>query len=176
MKIAIIGDFHIPSRAEKIPETIYKKLKKEEPDQILCTGDIGSSKTKSKLKEIAETKIVKGNTDRESFPEEIQQEIQGNNILLIHGSQAVPRGNKDQLKYIAQEKGAEILVSGHTHTLNTDMEEDILLINPGSATGAWSGGGASPKPSFIICQVEGNEIKIKKIKEESEEEETYELN
>lgn len=174
MKIAAIGDFHIPNRSKEIPKEIYRKLKSEKPNIILCTGDTNREILK-KLKEIAETKTVKGNMDRVPYPEKIKEEIKNVHILVIHGNQVVPRGNKDQLRYLAEEENADILITGHTHQIETDKIKNTLIINPGSATGAWSGGGINPEPSFITIQIKEKEIKLKKIYENREEEEEYEL-
>ncbi len=175
MKIAIIGDFHIPTRSPKIPEKINKKLKEESPELILCTGDLIQQNILKKLEKIAKTKTVKGNMDRITQPDSVQIQEQGTKIMMIHGDQVNPRGNKDQLRYIAQENRADILIHGHTHKLNIDKINEKILINPGSATGAPSGGRTRSKPSFVTLKI-NEKITIKKIYEEKEEEETYELN
>ncbi len=175
MKIAIIGDFHIPSRASKIPEKIENKLKKEEPDLILCTGDLTNKKTLERLKKISEVKVVQGNMDKGPYPEKIEKNINGNKVIMIHGSQVVPRGNKDRLTYIAKENNADIIISGHTHQINTEKRNGTLLLNPGSATGAWSGGGANPEPSLLTLEIQDGNAKVKEIYIDREEEEEYEL-
>ncbi|MFW5902812.1 MAG: YfcE family phosphodiesterase [archaeon] len=175
MKIAAIGDFHIPSRAHEIPSKIKSKLKKESPDLILCTGDLITKKTLKQLEEIAETRTVQGNMDKERHPEKIDIEEKNKKITVIHGNQVIPRGNKDQLTYIAKEKESDILIHGHTHKLDVEKIKGVLLINPGSATGVWSGGLSSQGPSFIILKI-NQKIKIKKIYENREEEEIYEFN
>ncbi len=175
MKIAVIGDFHIPSRVRKIPEKIKKKLKEESPEIIICTGDIGNKKTLKELQKIAKTKTVKGNTDKENFPRKIQLEKKGIKITALHGDQIFPRGNKDRLRYIAEQEDTDILIHGHTHQLDIEKIKEKLFVNPGTATGAWSGGGSNPKPSFITIEI-NQKIKIKKIKEDKTEIKTYEFN
>lgn len=176
MKITVIGDFHIPSRAPEIPSEIRKKLSKESPDLILCTGDLGKQSLLDKLKEMAEVKIVRGNTDSTPYPTKVKTKLEGHRIVMIHGSQISPRGNKDRLNYIAQEEEADILIHAHTHKIDVEKLNGKLLINPGSATGARSGGGARPEPSFISLKLEPTEISVKRIYRDREEEETYELN
>lgn len=176
MKIAVIGDFHIPSRSRDIPTEIYRKLEEEKPDLILSTGDIGREQVLNKLKKVAEVKMVRGNMDNSGFPESVEEKIMGYKILLIHGDQARPRGNEDQLRYIAEDEHADILISGHTHVMKTTRLNDAILLNPGSATGAWSGGGAEPDPSFITLKIKEDKAIVKKIRKDKEEEEIYELN
>ena len=89
----------------------------------------------------------------------------GNNDNLIvgltHGHQVSPRGDRSQLELIAFEKSFNILISGHTHKEEIFLQKDILLLNPGSVTGAWSFV-ASGNPSFIILSVieETGEINV----------------
>ncbi len=175
MKIAIIGDFHIPSRANKIPFWIKEKLKKYSVDLILCTGDLTSKLVLKELKKISKTKTIKGNMDKEDYPEKIEIKIKGKKLKAIHGNQVYPRGNKDQLRYLAKESESDILIHGHTHKLDVAKIDELLLINPGSATGVWSGGSSSGKSSFIILEI-NDKIKVRKIYQDKEEEEEYELN
>ncbi|MHA1234446.1 MAG: YfcE family phosphodiesterase, partial [Promethearchaeota archaeon] len=80
----------------------------------------------------------------------------GNNdnlsVGLTHGHQVSPRGDHSQLELIAIEKNFNILISGHTHKEEIFLQKDILLLNPGSATGAWSFI-ASGNPSFITISI-----------------------
>ena len=77
-------------------------------------------------------------------------------IGLTHGAQIEPRGDLSQLEYLALEKHYNILVSGHTHKEEIYLtDKGILLLNPGSSTGAWSFV-ASQIPSFITIQLDEN--------------------
>ncbi|GAH47866.1 unnamed protein product, partial [marine sediment metagenome] len=72
---------------------------------------------------------------------------------LTHGAQIRPRGDHSQLENLAIEKKYNIIVSGHTHKEEIFLtDKGILLINPGSVTGAWSFV-ASSIPSFIELNV-----------------------
>ena len=81
-------------------------------------------------------------------------------IGLTHGSQIRPRGDHIQLEKFAEEKKINILVSGHTHKEEVFLTKNgILLINPGSATGAWSFV-ASGNPSFVLLKINENNKEI----------------
>lgn len=72
---------------------------------------------------------------------------------LTHGTQINPRGDHSQLENLAIEKKYNIIVSGHTHKEEIFLtDKGILLINPGSVTGAWSFV-ASGIPSFIELNI-----------------------
>ena len=78
-------------------------------------------------------------------------------IGLTHGSQIKPRGDHSQLEKLAIKMKYNILISGHTHKEEIFLTKNgILLLNPGSVTGAWSFV-ASRIPSFILVHI--NEIK-----------------
>ena len=74
-------------------------------------------------------------------------------IGLTHGAQISPRGEQEQLENLAIKRNYNILISGHTHKEEIFLtEKGVLLLNPGSVTGAWSFV-ASRLPSFIELKI-----------------------
>jgi len=178
-KALIIGDSHIPRRAKEIPEPILDKINKiaeEEPfDYTFFTGDLVnydefieflSSNTKRDLFIVmGNMDYYSGNKDAPLYQElELNIEKEGNNNLLLgltHGSQIQDRGNHSQLEKLAQEKGYNVLISGHTHQEEITLRPNgILLLNPGSVTGAWSFI-ASKVPAFIILTINTQNGRLK---------------
>lgn len=134
MLIGVISDTHIPERAEKIPEIVFKIFK--DTDMILHAGDLVSVDVISQLQELAPVKCVRGNMDRYynlKLPKRELLEVDGLKIGLDHG-EVYPRGDTQQLKYIALEMEVEILITGHTHWGFIKKVDNILLLNPGSPT------------------------------------------
>ena len=169
VRILCIGDSHIPNRAKELPEKIYDKLdnltKKDLFDFTFFTGDVIkfpklldslNLKTKKKLY------IVMGNMDyyygNRNAPiyqklDIIFEDKDKMTLGLTHGTQIRPRGDHSQLENLAIEKKYNIIVSGHTHKEEIFLtDKGILLINPGSVTGAWSFV-ASGIPSFIELNI-----------------------
>ena len=169
VRILCIGDSHIPNRAKDLPEKIYNKLdnltKEGLFDFTFFTGDVIkfpklldslNLKTKKKLY------IVMGNMDyyygNRNTPiyqklDIILEDKDKMTLGLTHGTQIRPRGDHSQLENLAIEKKYNIIVSGHTHKEEIFLtDKGILLINPGSVTGAWSFV-ASSIPSFIELNV-----------------------
>lgn len=161
MNILIIGDFHIPSRASDIPEPVKSFILKKKFDLVLCTGDLVENRVLNMLEEFGPVKRVVGNMDYISGPKSVKVKIGNFNIGLFHGSGIYPRGDPQQLYSIAKRLNIEVLIHGHTHTLSIQLFGDVLLLNPGSATGVWGGGPASLKPSFMILSVINNELTVK---------------
>ena len=88
--------------------------------------------------------------------QDLKISLETNNKLIIgltHGHQISPRGDYSQLETLALQRNYDILISGHTHKEEVVLTKNhILLLNPGSVTGAWSFV-ASRNPSFIVLQI-----------------------
>lgn len=141
-KIGIISDTH-----GKLNSKVFEVFKNV--DLILHAGDIGSDYVLNNLNLIAETKAVYGNMDdfdlRKILPKEIELEIDKVKIHLSHNKE-VP--NKD----------FNIIIRGHTHILQNEYINNILHLNPGSATKS-----RFYKESIMILTIENKEIKIEVI-------------
>lgn len=169
VKFLLIGDSHVPKRASDISKQIQIKLeeltKSELFDYTFFTGDeINYPKFMEFLSLITKRDVFRvignmdyyyGNKDAPIY-QELNLTIEEKNNLTIgltHGHQISPRGDHTQLEILAQEKNYNIMVSGHTHKEETFLTKNgILLLNPGSVTGAWSFV-ASGIPSFIVLYI-----------------------
>jgi len=166
IKILVIGDSHIPRRAKNIPiqicEVLEKNVLNRKFDYTFFTGDvIKAPRFMSYLKKITNVEVlaVVGNMDyyggNRNAPiyQHIEVSIETKEILtvgLTHGHQIHPRGDHAQLGNLAIDNNYNILISGHTHKEEIVLTNDgVLLLNPGSVTGAWSFV-ASRNPSIIV--------------------------
>ena len=166
MKILAIGDSHIPRRAKNIPVQICDVLEKNvlngKFDFTFFTGDVVKApRFMSYLKKITQSEVlvVIGNMDyyggNQNAPiyQHIDISIETKENLtvgLTHGHQINPRGDHTQLGYLAIDNNYDILISGHTHKEEVVLTNNgVLLLNPGSVTGAWSFV-ASRNPSIIV--------------------------
>jgi len=168
IKLLAIGDSHLPRRAKSVPDQIIIKLEQlveiEKFDYTFFTGDVVNAPkfmnflnliTKRTLfVVIGNMDYYGGNRDAPVYQNlNISMENNDNlNVGLTHGHQVSPRGDRSQLELIAIEKRFNILISGHTHKEEIFLQKDILLLNPGSVTGAWSFI-ASGNPSFITLTI-----------------------
>jgi len=177
--ILVIGDTHIPKRAMGLSPLLIKELNtlsaKKLFDFVIFTGDVVKSpETIRYFKNLAKEKflIVQGNMDYyygnveaplyDSFSIRLKNDSYLN-IGITHGAEIHPRGDKDELLKIAKESRFNLLIFAHTHFAQILLSSDgILLLNPGSFTGAWSFV-ASRTPSFIIIKVDIEESEIKVI-------------
>lgn len=132
MLIGLISDTHIPDRVKVLPPKVFETF--EDVDMILHAGDVTSQELLDKLSEMAPVTAVQGNTDRIAGLELPKHEVvdaNGLKIGITHG-EVYPRGDSQQLAYIAKQMNVDILVSGHSHQPKIEQIEDVLLLNPGS--------------------------------------------
>jgi putative phosphoesterase len=186
IRILCIGDSHIPNRAKELPEKIYYKLNdltiKDLFDYTLFTGDIikfpklieylGLKTKKDVLSVMGNMDYYYGNRNTPIFQQLVINFDDNDKIVigLTHGAQISPRGDHTQLENLALKKKYNILISGHTHKEEIFLtDKRILLINPGSVTGAWSFV-ASGLPSFVELNVfkSNKDIKVNLIQIEKQ--------
>ncbi|MHC1628283.1 MAG: YfcE family phosphodiesterase [Candidatus Nezhaarchaeales archaeon] len=179
--ILAIGDFHIPSRARWIPEALEREVIKDKYDIVLCTGDLTSEAVIAWLKKLGkEVYVVRGNMDHLKLPVHTVVDVEQLRVGVYHGAGIYPRGDIAKLTIKAKQLGVDVLVTGHTHYPQVVMVEEhkIVIVNPGSATGAWGGDErASLIPSFAVMHVNKRklEIQVKEVKSHGVETTKYEF-
>lgn len=159
MLIGVISDTHIPERARKIPDMVFDLFK--DVDLILHAGDLVSIDVLKQLEKQAPTRCVQGNMDYYyglKLPKKDIINVEDFKIGLNHG-EVYPRGDTQQLKYIAQEMGVGILITGHTHWAFIKKFDDVILLNPGSPTVP-----RMSDPSLMIIEIENNTLESRIIK------------
>lgn len=154
--VLVLGDLHIPHRIHDLPPKFKKLLAPAgKISQVLCTGNVCDRETLEYLRGIVgggggdglgEVFVVKGDYDElPSLPSShviTHSSPQGHTSLrigLIHGHQSLPLGSLDALSAIARQMDVDVLVSGATHAVQAVEYDGRFYLNPGSATGAWTG-------------------------------------
>ena len=156
--VLVVGDMFLPQRSPDINEQFKSILTPNKVQHVLCLGNIGNQETYDWLKSLSKDfHIVKGDFDQEDIPEKKTIQIGDFNIGLIHGHQVLPWGDVNSLGMIQREMGCDTLISGHTHKTNVVVKDNILYINPGSFTGAFSPLIEDTIPSFILMVLTGDE-------------------
>ena len=170
LRLLVIGDSHIPRRAKVIPSEIINQLKNLTSEKLFdytfFTGDLIDAPDFLSLLSLKTKKDVFkviGNMDYyggdRTLPESQELRLKIDNyremlIGMVHGHQISPRGDQQQLEFLAEENEYNILISGHTHKEDISLTKNgILLLNPGSVSGAWSFI-ASGNSSFIILEID----------------------
>ena len=162
MKIGLISDTHIPNRAKRIPQEFLDWFIDENVDMIIHCGDVTSKESLKPLQKITEDiKVVRGNSDYYDYPKELLLSVDDWKIYVFHSSDVYPRGDVYQLYKRGIEKKVDIVIFGHTHIPFFTKVENIFLINPGSATGVWSGEVENTPKSVAILELKKKSIKAR---------------
>ena len=156
--IVLVGDMLAPQRISDINEHFKSLLSPNKINHVLCLGNMGSKESYDWLKSLSnDFHCVKGDYDLdESLPEQKMIQIGEFKIGIIHGHQVLPSGDINSLSNIQRQLGCNILVSGFTHELSIKVKDNVLYINPGSISGAFSPSIKDNSPSFILLALQGD--------------------
>lgn len=155
MKIGILSDTH--NIKECIDKTIpYLK----DCDLIIHAGDnFADSKYIHSITKIG-IMAVKGNCDFDNVEDELLFDIENKLIFLCHGDKYNVKYGLENIEAKAKSVGADIVIFGHSHTPLNLKKDNILYLNPGSAS---LPRGVKYK-SFYIMNLENNNIEIEQIR------------
>lgn len=135
MKIVVISDTHIPTRAKKLPDRIISDL--QSANLIIHAGDWQTLEVYNELSKYGEVKGVVGNVDdanvQAHFPEKIILDLNGKKIGVVHGHGKGLTTERRVLEAFKDEN-VDCIIFGHSHIPVLKKLNDILLFNPGSAT------------------------------------------
>ncbi len=127
-------------------------------DLIAHAGDVGNEEVLFELKTIAPVRAVYGNVDsfpiRGKYPRVDFFEFAGKHFCLTHiiGSQ-----KSFAFELFKMNKKVDVVVYGHTHKAEQTEFEQILFVNPGSA----SQPRYSPKRSVAVLEIKGKQLAVK---------------
>ena len=132
IKIGVISDTHIPTRASDLPNL--------EPfgdvEYIIHAGDYVSYSVIEELQRIAPVVGCHGNMDpdnlRKRLPKVATLTIGEKTIKIIHD---LGWGSRNIKKL--QKSPVDVIVHGHTHKPSIKKESNLTIVNPGSATNSF---------------------------------------
>ena len=138
MRVALIADTHIPSRARHVPDWVADVL--STADHTVHAGDFDSPQGHWDVSVAAGGGLtaVLGNKDPSlDYPNVATVDAADVRFVVTHGDG--PKWEADYRRHLADlavARDADVAVGGHTHrVLDTELD-GIRLLNPGSATGA----------------------------------------
>jgi putative phosphoesterase len=130
--IGLISDTHGFLRPE-----VFQAL--EGVERVIHAGDVEDPDHLTDLGVIAPVTAVAGNVDRHAVravaPDEVQVNVAGVRVAVIHGHQVHP----DYRRLLARFPDARVIVHGHTHVPRCESVGDVLIVNPGAAGKALKG-------------------------------------
>ncbi len=135
VKIGVLADTHIPSKAKELPEFLIDKFK--DVDHIIHAGDIVSLDVIRQLETLAPVTAVAGNVD----PPELKKLLGENKTVsfgrfcigVFHGHGS--KGNTlERAISCFKDRSIDCIIFGHSHMPYCAYHDQVLLFNPGSPT------------------------------------------
>ena len=84
----------------------------------------------------------------------VREEIlAGKRFFLTHGHLYGVKSDLTRVVYAARERSADILLYGHTHVPETDYEDGLYILNPGSIHGGGTYGVADLSPAGVVLNI-----------------------
>lgn len=142
-RILIFSDSHGRS------DVMHSELQKHQVDRVIHCGDFARD-----LKGESHWR-VHGNCDSFSrFPGEIQQTLEGRNLLILHGHRQGVKNGLLRLHYYARQQSADVVFFGHTHRPLATQKDGIWFFNPGSI----SLPAAGYAPSYLQVDIHSGQV------------------
>ena len=154
MRILIVSDTH------KSHRNLERVLQKETGiDMMIHLGDVEGAEDYIEALAGCPVHMVGGNNDFFSdLPKEEEFDVEGRHIFITHGHYYYVAMSEERLKEEARERGADIVMYGHTHKPSLTREEDLITLNPGSVAYPRQQG---RRPSYMVMELEPEgEVKI----------------
>ena len=148
-RIMIVSDTH--KRHGNLAEALYNEGK---IDMLIHLGDIEGEE--DIITELAGCKVlmVPGNNDYYArYDKEIETKIGKYKVLLTHGHYYYVSLDLQDIKQEGIARGYDIVMFGHTHRPVISVEDEIMLINPGSISYPRQ---ADKKCTYIMMEVLDN--------------------
>ena len=132
-----------------------------ESDYIVHLGDYDGDVAKIKAQYPEKVISVRGNCDGDTRGDGVLFCAEGLKILAVHGHRFGVKEDLGRLCRYAREKGADIVLYGHTHRAHIAEEGGVLLITPGSAARFE----AEKSYAYLVLHEKKKTARIVKIKE-----------
>ncbi|XP_059442944.1 vacuolar protein sorting-associated protein 29 [Corylus avellana] len=160
--VLALGDLHVPHRAPDLPAKFKSMLVPGKIQHIICTGNLCIKEVHDYLKTLCpDLHIARGEYDEETrYPETKTLTIGQFKLGVCHGHQVIPWGDLDSLAMLQRQLDVDILVTGHTHQFTAYKHEGGVVINPGSATGAYSSITYDVNPSFVLMDIDALRVVV----------------
>ncbi|GER34416.1 vacuolar protein sorting-associated protein [Striga asiatica] len=173
--VLALGDLHIPHRAPDLPAKFKSMLVPGKIQHIICPGNLCTKffhlefcsyqcymEVYDYLRTVCpDLHITRGEYDEDPrYPEMKTLTIGQFKLGVCHGHQVIPWGDLESLAMVQRQLDVDILVTGHTHQFTAYKHEAGVVINPGSATGAFSSITYDVNPSFVLMDIDGLRVVV----------------
>ena len=146
MRILVVSDTHNKH------EYLDMAIEEVQPDRIFHLGDGDGCEIYMEAVAGCPVEIVRGNCDFASIlPAEVVMRVGAHVVMLTHGHYYQVNYGTEELIEAAREKGADVVMYGHTHVPEISEHHGVLVINPGSISYPRQRG---KEPSYAVVEVD----------------------
>ena len=150
MKILLVSDTH------GYNGNLEDVLELEKPEFLCHMGDVEGSEDYIRAMANCPLAMVSGNNDFwTDLNPEVTFELHGFRIFMTHGHYLYAHSGTEQLKSAGRRNGADIVLFGHTHRPTLEVDEDIIVANPGSLTYPRQ---EKRRPSYMVLHLEKGKV------------------
>jgi uncharacterized protein len=155
VRVALIGDTHLPRFGRRLPQPLLDALVRA--DRILHAGDLTEPFVLDQLAELAPTDAVAGNNDPPELAERLGYQrvvkVGDARIGLTHGHRGGGRTTPERAwrAFAGVEPAVQAIAFGHSHQPLVERRDGVWLLNPGSPTDRRR----QPTFSFVWIEVDG---------------------
>jgi len=136
MRIALLGDTHLPSLMRTLDELGPEPARAlQGADLILHAGDVTIPAVLDWCEQFAPVLVAEGNNDLFRDPRMAARQIldiDGWRIGMAHELRPESRPMPHILASVFPTEPVDILIGGDTHVERLEYRDDVLLVNPGS--------------------------------------------
>lgn len=134
MRLLVLADTHVPTRARDLPEPVWRAV--EAVDLVIHAGDWVVPRLLDELAERSTALVAcYGNNDgpelRQRLPEVATADVEGVRLGVVHET-GPSRGRDERMRTAYPD--LDLLVFGHSHIPWDSAVEGLRLLNPGSPT------------------------------------------
>lgn len=147
MKVLVVSDTH------RLNGNLEKVIEKTGPlDMLIHCGDVEGSEDYIEALAGCPAVMVAGNNDFFSaLNNEEEISLLGHKIFVTHGHYYYVSLGTERLVMEAKDRGADIVLFGHTHRPVVEYHEGVTVANPGSISYPRQEG---RKPSYLIMEID----------------------
>lgn len=147
MKILIVSDTHGHERnLKKVIEKVGQT------DLFIHLGDIEGHEDYIEALADCPVHMVSGNNDFFSdLPREEEFQLGRYRVLITHGHYYGVSVGTDRLKEEVRSRNIDIVMYGHTHRPEIDIDDHVTVLNPGSLSYPRQWG---RKPSYMLMEID----------------------
>lgn len=140
MKLLIVSDSH------REMTYLCEAVRRERPDAAIHLGDLVSDADRLAEEFLGLPVLsVRGNCDILPRAEELLRTFEGVKVFGVHGHRYGVKRDLLPAELAARQRGADVLLFGHTHRPYCECYQGLWILNPGACSGS--------APSYGVVEI-----------------------